>query len=770
MKIKKICIACIVSLLPLFVAAQACKITLSGYVVDQATEDPLDFTEVYLVETKAGAIADENGHFELSNLCPGAYHLVVSHIGCDVVKQFINITADTTLHIQLQHHAELLNEVVVHGRNEAGDVNNSSSIKREALTRESNKSLSEVIGRISGVSLLKTGAGISKPVIDGLYGNRIAILNNGIPQAGQQWGNDHAPEIDPFVADHLSVVKGASALAYGGSLGGVVQVDAAPPTDDPHLHGEASYIFQTNGLGNTVNVRFEQAAPFASWRASGTFKLMGDARTPDYFLTNTGRREGNFALQFDKKMNSGWRNSLYYSLFSARIGILRGSQIGNLTDLQEAIGREVPFFTNDNFSYDINPPSQLVRHHLLKWESKRAFDDHHAITLRYGGQIDDRQEFDVRRGGRSDIPAMSLLQFSNLLDGDYTWQAHKGGLLKVGSQLQYVVNTNRPETGILPLIPNYASFQSAGYAIWKQEIKSTNYELGARYDFKNLEVAAISTDLPRRVEHFKHDFHNVSLSAGVNQKWVDGFNTKLELGYVLRAPEVNELYSQGLHQGVSGIEEGNRGLSAERSFKAVAGAEWNWHEKFFLQGMAYLQHIGNYIYLQPQPEPRLTIRGAFPLFLYEQTNARLLGFDGLASWSLSQSVKVTAKYALVRGEDLSHQLPLIYMPSDNLSLDTEWFLKNTKKWKDISLSVDGRYVFKQDRLQPEQDFLPPPDAYFLLGAGAQAKLQLKKASLLRLSLRVDNVLNARYRDYLNRQRYFADELGVNVNMRVGYVF
>ena len=52
--------------------------------------------------------------------------------------------------------------------------------------------------------MLRNGSGISKPVIHGLFGNRVTILNNGITQSGQQWGNDHAPEIDPFVADHLS--------------------------------------------------------------------------------------------------------------------------------------------------------------------------------------------------------------------------------------------------------------------------------------------------------------------------------------------------------------------------------------------------------------------------------------------------------------------------------------------------------------------------------------------------------------------------------------
>ena len=128
-----------------------------------------------------------------------------------------------------------------------------NAIYKEKIIAEGNKNLADVLATVSGVSVLKNGSGISKPIIHGLYGNRVTILNNGLVQAGQQWGNDHAPEIDPFVADHISVVKGAGSLQYGSSaLGGVVMVDPYKISQDPHLHGKSTYVFQTNGLGHTL--------------------------------------------------------------------------------------------------------------------------------------------------------------------------------------------------------------------------------------------------------------------------------------------------------------------------------------------------------------------------------------------------------------------------------------------------------------------------------------------------------------------------------------
>src|SRR5690606_3952040 len=69
------------------------------------------------------------------------------------------------------------------------------------------KTLAESLTAISGVSTIGMGNSIVKPVINGLHSNRILILNNGVRQEGQQWGIEHAPEIDPFTAHQLEVVK-----------------------------------------------------------------------------------------------------------------------------------------------------------------------------------------------------------------------------------------------------------------------------------------------------------------------------------------------------------------------------------------------------------------------------------------------------------------------------------------------------------------------------------------------------------------------------------
>lgn len=94
----------------------------------------------------------------------------------------------------------MLNEVTIHGSIHDQTTANNHIILQEQINQSGNKNLAGIVVNISGISVIKNGSGISKPVIHGLYGNRISVLNNGIVQTGQQWGVDHAPEIDPFLS------------------------------------------------------------------------------------------------------------------------------------------------------------------------------------------------------------------------------------------------------------------------------------------------------------------------------------------------------------------------------------------------------------------------------------------------------------------------------------------------------------------------------------------------------------------------------------------
>lgn len=755
---------------PVLASAQNCNFSVTGFVKDVGTGTPILYANIYIKESQLGDVTDSLGAFNISSICAGKYHVTISHVGCESQELYLNIQGDTTLTIILDHNSQLLNEVAIIGQAGKVTTQESQSLNSESIAQNTEKDLASMLENISGVSIIKNGSGISKPVVHGLYGNRLTILNNGIGQSGQQWGVDHSPEIDPLVANRITVIKGVGALEYqGNSLGSVVLVEPEKIDNDPHLHGKGRYFFESNGLGNGLNLELQKHSKFVAWRLVGTLKKSGDNRTSKYFLRNTGNQEANLALQLEKTWSKKWFSDVYISSFNAKYGVLRGSHIGNLTDLEEALERDEPFFTEDNFSYSIDSPSQKVNHHLLKFHTRYSINEKQRVDITYAGQYNLRKEFDVRRSGKSDVPAMSLEQYSNFIEGKYQIFLANNWELKTGIQINRVNNTNLPETGILPLIPDYIAYEYGVFGRLSKSFDKTVFELGGRYDFENRNVAAISISVPREIIRYENEYHNLSAMGGVTHELAKGWKVAYNIGYAGRNPEVNELFSNGLHQGVSGIEVGDPNLNKEVAIKNTLSLRAEVGNKFFFDILLYTQNIDNYIFLNPQDEIRLTIRGAFPVFKYEQTDAQISGFDLAATYKITELLNVTGKYSYLYGYERSKNIPLVYMPSNNLYAEFNYQIPKLGKLQKVELQISSRFIFEQKNLLPSQDFVAPPPSYHLLGLKVSAEKQLRKLRL-NMFLRAENVLNTTYRDYLNRQRYFADDLGFNLTVGMNISF
>ena len=769
-------IVCTLSIISLSVYgfSQDCSLKISGYTHDLITGSPLE-ANVYINEINKGTVSDNTGFFQLHNLCPGEYHISFSHISCESQQYFIQLKKDTSLKIVMKHSINTLDDVIIIGKIAPTTTQESASINEQNIRDNFNQSLSDMLESISGVSAFKTGSNISKLIVQGLYGNRLTILNNGIEQSGQQWGNEHSPEIDPLVANKISVIKGVSTLEYMGSnLGSVVLVNPKKIEREPHLHGKVNYFFESNGLSNGLNLQLQQYAPAIAWKINGTLKKSGDKKTPDYYLNNTGNQEANFALQLEKSFSSRFTTGLYFSTFNLKLGILRGAHISNLTDLKEALNRKVPFFTEDKFSYVIDPPRQKVNHQLLKIHSKYFINDKQWLHFTIAGQFNSREEFDIRRGGRSKVPALSLQQYSYFFETKHYMNLKNEWSFNTGLQVNIIDNKNNPETGILPLIPDYLSYKSGVYTIATKRIRKSFFEVGLRYEYTWQNVVTITRNIPTEIVAYTNMFYNFSSSVGWIYQINKDFNLSYNLGYATRNPAINELYSFGVHQGVSGIEEGNINLGVENSVKSTLGFNSKIKDKLSFDALVYYQGIRDYIFLNPQKEIRLTIRGSFPVFKYEQTDAHIYGLDLSGKYQISQSISSEFTYSFIRGNDIRNDIPLINIPSNNIrgSVGYEFpvLIKIGKqRLENLKIELKNKYVFKQHHLLPEQDFVLPPKEYNLLGFKLATNIQLGKIRC-RLVAKIDNLLNVTYREYLNRQRYFADDLGINATLGVSLKF
>src|SRR3984885_7688106 len=212
-KILLLAAACSTMILsPVFAQQTGCQLSVSGHVYTSDTSQ-LDArgASIKFPSLKKGGITDSTGNFSITGLCPGKSRIIISYQGYKTLDTVFTIEHDLTLSFLLFSNVQELSSVTVVGEILKKDQI-STAIKTvlsgAALDATRGLSLGESLKGIAGVNSLQMGPSISKPVIHGLYSNRILIMNNGVRQEGQNWGNDHAPEIDPFIAPNLGVSKG----------------------------------------------------------------------------------------------------------------------------------------------------------------------------------------------------------------------------------------------------------------------------------------------------------------------------------------------------------------------------------------------------------------------------------------------------------------------------------------------------------------------------------------------------------------------------------
>ena len=342
--------------------------------------------------------SNKDGLLVFENLCDGDYNLSVAHEDCETLTIKVVVKKDTYKKVYLEHHLNELQEIIVTSSNRANSKSLfENKISKEVLDDYNSRTLGEVLQTVTGVSTLNSGSYLSKPVINGLHSSRVILINNDVRLEDQEWGIEHAPSIDINSIDKLSVIKGASALQYAGdAVGGVIIAETSREKLVDDLYGSVTTNLQSNGRGGSVSTNFTKTNSNGwYYKFQGTLKKMGDFETADYVMTNTGFQENNFSLKAGlNRIDHGF--DIYFSLFNNQLGILRSSHAHTANDIINAINNEIPGTINE-FSYDINIPKQKISHNLLKIKAFKNFN-FGKLSMQYDYQVNDRKEFDIRRG------------------------------------------------------------------------------------------------------------------------------------------------------------------------------------------------------------------------------------------------------------------------------------------------------------------------------------------------------------------------------------
>lgn len=784
-------------------AQSTCTSIFTGIIVDEQ-DRPLSGAVIMITPRQLGQLSDAEGKFQFSGLCAGEYTVKIQFLGYEDLSMTLRIAGNVNREIHLKEVATELEEVVIHHDAEHTETaTNITELDERKLSENAGKTLGEVMRDVSGVNSIQSGPGIFKPVIHGVHSQRILILNHGIRQEGQQWGAEHAPEIDPFVASNVVVVKDASAIKYGSdALGGTIIVNPAELPEEGGVTGAVHTVLQSNGRSGTISGTLEGGIGKQAgwgWRVQGTAKGAGDYNAAKYSLTNTGVRELNFSLA------TGYHEEkrgfdVFFSRFQSELGILKGTSISNLDDLANAMDREEPLYTS-GFSYDIGAPRQTVNHSLLKLNGHLQ-TSRGEWRVQYGLQQNNRREYDLRMGDLENTPAMNLKLTTQTLDAE--WETlHLGpATYTFGVNMMTQDNSNIPGTQRIPFIPNFFTFNTGAFGFTKISLDTWSLDIGARYDFRYYDVKGY--DFKNTYYATSFNFNNASATIGTTYYISNKQSVRMSVSSAWRPPHVAELFSLGTHQSAAAIEYGlllndstneimnftDVRFRTEQAVKSVVSYQLDWRKWSFLLS-PFVNYIFNYTYLRPTGVTQNS-RGTYPYFRYTQTDALFTGADASIMFQASHHWKITGSSSLLWASDVRNNDYLVYVPSNRFDLAVRYEKPAIGFGKNFYAETKFRYVSKQNRaprvvtVQEIQDaiesgnnpfgddpsnfdYMAAPDGYVLwniaLGwtvGGKHAQYDFRLAS--------DNLLNTSYREYTNRFRYYADDMGRNIILSVKCIF
>lgn len=770
------------------------NITVSGIVKDKDRRQPIGYGSVSLLHSKTTAKIDANGRFKISFPTDSSTALLkISSVGFQTDTLKISL-AKTFYEILLLSANGNLNEVVVTGVSRATlarenpiPVVSVSSRKIEQAT-ESNI-IDALVKNVPGLNAVKTGPNISKPFIRGLGYNRVLTLYDGIRQEGQQWGDEHGIEVDPYNIERAEVVKGPSSLIYGSdALAGVVGlIPSTPNIHDKKLHGKYYSEYQGNNglIGN--GLRLDYATEKWSYALRGSYRIAKNyTNTVDGRVYNSGFRETNASATVKYNSDKGY-SSINFTLYDNLQGIPDGSR----DSLTRKFTRQVyegdkddiknrPIVSEDVLnSYKLSPLHQHIQHYRIYTKNKYQV-------------------------GNGDLEGILAFQQNIRREYNHPTQPEQAGMFVRLNTINYGVNYNAPTFAHTELsfgvngmyqnniskaatdfpIPDYNLFDGGVYGFGKWKYAKWTVSGGLRYDLRHLNAKDffISTDPKTEFDQrangdtpgahlqfpsFSKTFTGLSLSLGTTYQLTDQISLKANIARGYRAPNITEFAANGLDPGAHIIYLGNRNFNPEFSLQQDIGAEFNTKDVSASLGL-FNNNIKDYIYLtqlvNTNGDPVTDSQGN-KTYQYQQAKAQLYGVEAtfnlhpgaLKGFSFDNSL--TVNYGLNRktnfkgkqteGEYLPLIPPLHLLSSINQQLELK-----SKTFTNINLKAEVDFNAAQNRYLGLNTTETQSPAFTLFNASAGTTIQYLKKHTLQFQFQVNNLFNLAYQSNLNRLKYF----------------
>ena len=624
---------------------------------------------------------------------------------------------------------------------------NTTSREVVALTNTEMKekgaqTLSQAIATLPGVSQITTGA-ISKPVIRGLYGDRIQINVAGLKLEDQQWEDEHGLGLSDVGVERVELIKGPASLLFGsGAMGGVINIVEEELPDSGTTKQNLNFKLFSNTYGAGIDYGFKKTG-------ENTFLLRTGIESHADYSDGAGNRVPNtrFALY---NLNLGY--IVQREHFKSENRILASFNefgfIADSADLHEDVNEP-------RLSREFEEAHHTVLFLLFSSNNSIHLNETTELNVTMGIQNNLRQEQE-----RSDEVDLSLLLNTFSLNTSIRKQLNHNWTMTNGIAGMFQTNKNYASRII---VPDASITEGSVFSYINRRQQSGrlngNFEAGLRYDHRQVNTNQTGSEISPAIEltPFNRGFNNLNGSLGESLNFKN-LLLKFNLSSGFRSGNLAELSANGLHEGTPNWYVGNPDMKVEQCLNADISGSWQ-YQWLSLRGSVFRNKFYNFIYLRPTGDELY----GFNLFRFEQTNATLQGFEAGASIENKKYFSFSFDYSYLDARrDDGSWLP--FSPANRFLFDSKYFLPaRSSNFQNAFISFGVNYTQKQDHTDSNE--IPAP-GYWLINAGAGVSFKS-----VRILLTCRNLTDKKYYDFLSRLKYYGlNDMGRNIVLNVGWQF
>ena len=606
-----------------------------------------------------------------------------------------------------------------------------SSIKQSGALN-----ISDVLSKLPGISQLTTGPAISKPVIRGLYGNRVLAVLSGLKFDNQQWQDEHGLGLNDVGIDRIEVIKGPVSLLYGSeAIGGILNIIEEAPNKPGEKNGDVNVGLFSNTYGLSVDGGIRSATEKKNWGirvglssnadySDGDNNRIQNSRFTGYYL------KGSYGFKKDK-----WTSTNHFMSSLDNFGFITADNSNS-------------FLYDGRWSRSMKGPHHTVFLNILSSQNKISLQKS-ILDVNLGLQSNLRMEDE----GDNQI-SLNMLLSTFLWHAMWNKQLNSNTELVLSNNSQFENNTNY---GSRIIIPDANTIESGFSAFIKSKMRKLVFETGIGFSLRNIhtfETPGVNTP-DKSIAPFNKTLPSLNGSAGFAWNPTHSWNVKTNIGTGFRSGNLAELSSDGLHEGTLRYEIGDPNLNIEQNINGEISV--NYSSRYFQFSIAaYLNHFLNYIYLAPTGTQYL----GFDVFRYEQFDANLYGGESMLAinFPFYERLRFETNFSIITGK-LSDGTYLPFIPPAKWTQQVQLKFGSGKRLNGVSFFVMTEEHFAQDH---PAEFETLTAAYWLLNGGINGNWQTKDRTFI-FSITGNNLLNENYYDHLSRfKEYGIHNIGRNI--------